>query len=84
MESSILFFVTEVQKCEMAHVAGHNVNCRKEGEKLGAFVDAWLGLGILLLGAGIGALLTVVSYMSRIRKLRAEIEAASENKRHAA
>ena len=56
----------------------------EEGEKSGAFVDVWLGLGIFLLGAGAGALLTLISYVSRIRKLRTEIEAARENDRRAA
>jgi hypothetical protein len=47
-------------------------------------VDMWLGLGLFLMGAGAGALLTAISYISRIRKLRAEIEAASEKDRCAA
>jgi hypothetical protein len=44
----------------------------------------WLGLGVFLLGAGAGALLTAISYISRIRKLKAEIEVASEKDRRAA
>jgi hypothetical protein len=47
-------------------------------------VDVWLGLGIFLLGAGVGALLTVISFTSLIRKLRAEIEAVSKKERRAA
>ncbi len=47
-------------------------------------MDVWLGLGIFLLAAGVGALLTAIAYSSRIRKLRAEIEAANEKDRRAA
>jgi hypothetical protein len=68
----------------MSRLSRQDVNCKKEGEKSGAVVDVWLGLGVFLLGAGAGALATLISYVSRIRKLRAEMEAAKENDRRAA
>jgi uncharacterized integral membrane protein len=34
----------------------------------------WMGLGVFLLGAAAGALLTAIAYQGRIQKLRAEIE----------
>lgn len=37
-------------------------------------LDSWTALGILLKGAGIGALLTKILFSGRMRQLRAEIE----------
>ena len=34
----------------------------------------WTGLGVFLLGAAAGALLTAIAYQGRIQKFRAEIE----------
>jgi uncharacterized integral membrane protein len=36
-------------------------------------MDAWTVLGIFLLGAGTGALLTAISYAGQVRKLREQI-----------
>jgi hypothetical protein len=36
-------------------------------------MDAWTALGILLLGAGIGALLTAIAYARQVRELREQI-----------
>jgi uncharacterized integral membrane protein len=36
-------------------------------------MDAWFGLGVLLLGAAVGALLTAIAYSSQVRRLRSEI-----------
>ena len=71
------------ENCRMGAVS--QVACHSsEGEKWIAVMDVWLGLGIFLLAAGVGALLTAIAYSSRIRKLRAEIEAANEKDRRAA
>ena len=37
-------------------------------------MNAWLALGVFLLGAGAGALLTAISYSGRLRKLKADIK----------
>jgi hypothetical protein len=36
-------------------------------------MEAWFGLAILLLGAGLGALLTAIAYSSQVRRLKSEI-----------
>jgi hypothetical protein len=36
-------------------------------------MDPWTALGILLLGAGIGALLTAIAYAQQVRELREQI-----------
>jgi len=77
-------FVTEITKVRNVSSGPSGYELQREGEKSGAVVDVWLGLGIFLLGAGSGALLTLISYISRIRKLKAEMEAAKENDRRAA
>jgi hypothetical protein len=37
-------------------------------------MNTWVGLGIFLLGAASGALLTAIAFQGKIQKLRAEIE----------
>ena len=37
-------------------------------------MDVSLGLGLFLLGAGVGALLTAIFYSGQIRQLRREVE----------
>jgi len=46
-------------------------------------MNVGLGLGLFLMGAGIGALLTAIAYSGRIRELRSEIEVmAHDHKRN--
>jgi hypothetical protein len=44
-------------------------------------LDSWTALGILLLGVGIGALLTKIQFFRQMRRLRAEIEAHRKSDR---
>jgi uncharacterized integral membrane protein len=42
-------------------------------------MDVSLGLGIFLLGAGVGALVTAIAYAGRVRTIREEIEALARD-----
>jgi len=47
-------------------------------------VDTWFGIGVFLLGAGAGALLTAIVYSAQIRRLRSEMQASEHKHHHAA
>jgi hypothetical protein len=45
-------------------------------------MDASLGLGLLLLGAGVGSLVTAIFYSGQIRQLRREVESIRDEQEH--
>jgi len=45
-------------------------------------MDVSLGLGLFLLGAGVGALVTAIAYAGQIRDLRAKVEAITRQDDH--
>ena len=44
-------------------------------------MDYWLFLGLLLAGCAVGALLMAVVYVSQLRKVKSDLQAASGNSR---
>jgi hypothetical protein len=40
-------------------------------------MNYWLGLGVLLAGCGVGALLTAAVYLGQLKKVKTELQAAS-------
>jgi hypothetical protein len=45
-------------------------------------MDYWLFLGLLLAGCGVGALLTAVVYLTQLRKVKTDLQTASDRSQH--
>lgn len=49
-----------------------------------SFMDVWTGVGILILGAGLGGLLTWLSFHGRIQRIKEEVLITYQRHRDAA
>jgi hypothetical protein len=43
-------------------------------------MNAWLAIGLFLLGAGSGAFLTVIFYSAQVHRVRSEVQASEQTR----